>query len=176
MPGLAALLVGIALLGMRVRMGDVVPQEFAMVTPSDSESMSWIRDHTPAQSRFLVNSFFAYGGSVIVGSDAGWWLPLLTQRANTVPPLNYGTEQGVRPDYREWVNELAYQVLEHGATDPAVMKLLQDRGITHAYVGQQQGRVGYDGPGMLDVDLLMASPYYELIYKNDRVHVFEIVY
>jgi len=42
---------------------------------------------------------FAYGDSVIVGSDGGWWLPLLARRQTTLPPINYGSEQGVRADY-----------------------------------------------------------------------------
>ena len=50
--------------------------------------------------RFLVNSFPAYKNSVIVGSDGGWWLPLLARRNTTLPPITYTFEKDPRPGYR----------------------------------------------------------------------------
>jgi hypothetical protein len=137
--------------------------------------MAWIRENTPEDARFLVNSFFAYGGSVVVGSDGGWWLPFMTGRANTVPPLNYGTEQGPQPDYREWVNDLTRQIQGMGMDDPATLTMLRERGITHVYIGQQQGRVNYSGPDVLDPEALLRSARYRLVYYQDRVWVFEVV-
>ena len=57
-----------------------------MVTKPDRQAMTWIREHTPAQAKFLVEGFRIYGGRSVVGSDAGWWIPLLADRANTMPP------------------------------------------------------------------------------------------
>jgi hypothetical protein len=167
------LLVGVGLSGMRVRMRDVHPAAHAMVTRPDLRAMSWIQDNMPKDATFLVNSFFAYGGSVVVGSDGGWWLPLLARRANTVPPLNYDTEQGSYPGYREWVNEITDQIQEAGLEDPETLALLQERGITHVYVGQQQGRVNYNGPHVLDLEAMERSKRYRTVYHQDRVWVFE---
>jgi hypothetical protein len=164
----------VGLWGMRERMGDVRPAEHAMVTRPDSQAMAWIRENTPEDSRFLVNSFFAYGGSVVVGSDGGWWTPLLAGRANTVPPLNYGTEQGVRSGYREWVNEVTAQIQAAGIDDRETAALLEDRGITHVYVGQQQGRVNYGGPHVLDPEAMLESEWYRPMYHRDRVWVFKV--
>jgi hypothetical protein len=61
------------------------PNSFAMVTQPDRRAMNWIRENTPQDSRFLVEGFAIYGGTSIVGSDAGWWIPLLARRANTHP-------------------------------------------------------------------------------------------
>jgi hypothetical protein len=160
--------------GMRERMGDVRPPEHAMVTRPDSRAMAWIRENTPEDSRFLVNSFFAYGGSVVVGADGGWWTPLLAERGNTVPPLNYGTEQGNRPGYREWVNEMTAQIQTAGIGDPETAALLKERDITHVYVGQQQGRVNYGGPHVLDPRVMVESERYDPVYHVDRVWVFEV--
>lgn len=61
----------VGIVGFRGRMGDVQVTPHAMVTQPDIRAMTWIRKHTPEEARFLVTSFFAYGGSVIVGSDVG---------------------------------------------------------------------------------------------------------
>ncbi|HEC35774.1 MAG TPA: hypothetical protein ENI39_04475 [Anaerolineae bacterium] len=174
---LAALLVmGIGLGGTRVRVGDVRVSQHALVTRPDLRVMVWVRENTPEDARLLVNSFFAYGGSVVVGSDGGWWLPLLAERANTVPPLNYGTEQGPWPEYSEWVNELTSQVQVAGIDDPATLALLREWGVTHVYIGQRQGRVNYEGPDVLDPEALLRSDHYKLVYRQDRVWVFEVVW
>jgi hypothetical protein len=162
------------LLGVRYRMADVHRTEHALVTRPDLRAMAWIREQTPEDARFLVNSFFAYGGSVVVGSDAGWWLPLLAERENTVPPLNYGTEDGTEPGYRLWVNEVTAQIQEAGIADPATLALLKAHGVTHVYVGQRHGRVNYGGPHILDPSLLLQSDLYRVIYHRDRTYVFEV--
>ena len=169
------LVVTVGLGGTRARMRDVLPSRHAMVTRSDLRAQTWIRENVPEDARFLVNSFFAYGGSVIVGSDGGWWLPLLAGRANTVPPLNYGTEQGPWSEYREWINNLTQQIQETGIDAPETLALLQKHGIAHVYIGQQQGRVNYSGPDVLDSNALLRSAHYRLVYHQDRVWVFEVV-
>ena len=170
----ALLMIALGLWGMWGRIGDLRAPQHAMVTRPDLRAMAWIQKNTPEDARFLVNSFFAYGGSVIVGSDGGWWLPLLAGRENTVPPLNYGTEQGTWPEYREWVNELTRQIQGTGIDDPGTLALLQERGITYVYIGQQQGRVNYNGPDVLDPETLRHSRHYRSVYHRDRVWVFEV--
>ena len=170
----SVVVVAIGLGGLFVRARDVDPATYAMVTRPDVQAMAWVRENTPEDARFLVNSFTAYGGSVVVGSDGGWWLPLLAKRANTVPPLNYGTEQGPRPGYREWVNEVTARVQETGIDDPATLALLEERGVTHVYIGQRQGRVNYGGPYVLDPETMRLSTAYQPLYHRDRVWVFGI--
>jgi hypothetical protein len=173
--GLTALLLATGgLVGARARMGDVHVSQHALVTRPDVRAMAWVRNNVPEGARILVNSFFAYDGTSVVGSDAGWWLPLLAGRANTVPPLNYGMEGKPWPEYRGWVSEPTRQVQQAGVDDPATLALLQERGITHVYIGQRQGRVNYAGPDVLDIDVLLRSPHYRPVYHQDRVWVFEV--
>jgi hypothetical protein len=171
---LVLLLVGGGLAGARWRLGDMRIAQHALALQPDVEAMAWIRENTPPDARFLVNSFFAYGGSVIVGSDGGWWMPLLANRANTVPPLNYSGEQGPWPEYRLWVNELTQLIQDRGIDDQATLEELRKRGITHVYVGQQQGRVNYGGPHVLSPEVLNESPAYRPIYHRAQVWVFEL--
>jgi hypothetical protein len=172
---IALSVLGLGLRGALIRLGDVRPFQHALVTRPDMRAMVWMRENTPEDARFLVNSFFAYGGGVIVGSDGGWWLPLLAGRANTVPPLNYGTERGPMPDYRQWINDLTWQVQGTSMDAPAILDMLGERGITHVYIGQQQGRVNYSGPDVLAPEALLNSAHYRLAYHQDRVWVFEVV-
>jgi len=169
------LILGVGAAGARARMGDIFISQHALVTRPDLKAMKWIEQNTRTDARFLVNSFFAYGGTAIVGSDGGWWLPVLAKRANTVPPLTYGTEKEPWPGYRRWVNELTQQLQGADMAAPATITLLGERGITHVYIGQQQGRVNYSGPDALKPESLLASPYFRLIYHQDRVWVFEVV-
>jgi hypothetical protein len=171
---LVLLVVGIGLWGARVRREDVRMPQHALVLPSDLSAMAWIRENTPQDARFLTNSFFAYGGTAIVGSDGGWWLPLLAGRANTVPPLNYALEQGPWPGYRLWVNDLTRQIQERGVDDPETVDELRAREITHVYIGQRQGRVNYAGPHVLSPEELLQSSYYRPVYHQDQVWVFEL--
>ncbi len=176
--GIAATLVvvGVGVGGTRVRSWDARVLKYSMVTRPDSRAMEWIQENISRESRFLVNSFFAYDGSVIVGSDGGWWLPLLAQRANTVPPYTYDLEQEPWPGCREWINSLTEQLQEAGVDDSATLTMLKERGITHVYVGQQQGRVNYGGPHVLDPEGLLRSARYQMVYHRDRVWVFKVMW
>lgn len=174
---LALLSVTIGVLGLwgaRLRLSDIHIAQSALATKPDERAAAWIRQNTTPNATFLVNAFFAYGGSSVVGSDGGWWLPLLARRRTLLPPLNYASEQGPRPDYREWINALPFEIQTKGITNPEVVGLLHERGITHIYIGQRQGQVNAPNPAMLQVDQLLSSPDFRPIYHQDRVWVFEV--
>jgi hypothetical protein len=130
--------------------------------------MAWIRDNTPANARFLVNSFFAYGGSLVAGSDAGWWIPLLAGRANTAPPITYAPEASSEPNYVTQINDLVRMVQDSAIDDPATVQFLRQNGVSHVYIGQKGGP-------LLDVERLQASALYRSIYQQGQVQIFEIV-
>jgi hypothetical protein len=119
----------------------------------------------------LINSFSAYKGSSVVGSDGGWWLPLLAGRPVSVPPLPYTSEQGPLPDFRLYVNALSQTINEQGITSPAALAMLRDRHIDYVYLGQRQGQVNHPEGGMDPRDLLRC-PAFELVYRQNRVWIF----
>lgn len=172
---LLLIVVGIGIWGANQRLGDLAVDQSALVTKPDLLAAAWIEKNTPPDARFLVNSFFAYGGSVIVGSDGGWWLPLLSHRQTTLPPLTYAAERGPRPDYREWINALTAQIRDKKITDPETIALLQARGIKYIYVGQRQGKVNSPDPALLQPDQLLASSFFRPVYNQDRTWVFQVV-
>ncbi|HHX44923.1 MAG TPA: hypothetical protein GX714_13195 [Chloroflexi bacterium] len=175
-PVVAALVVlGGGAWGATQRLAQPNPAAHALVTRPDVRAAQWIARNTPDDARFLVNSFFAYEGSSVVGSDAGWWLPLLAGRATTLPPLTYVSEEGPRPAYRLWVNGLTAALQGVRLDDAELLAALREHGVTHVYIGQRQGRVNYSGPDVLDPARLADSALFRPIYHQDRVWVFEFL-
>ena len=170
--GLTILSLAASLVGLRPRLGDVQVMASALFTHPDQRAAEWITKNLPEDSLFLINSFLAYENTVAVGSDGGWWLPVKARRAVTVPPINYSLENEPRPGYRKEVNEVTAAILEKGITDPEVQRLLDERGVTHVYLGQQQGSVNYAGPP-ISAEQLLTMDAYRPIYHEDRVWIFE---
>ncbi len=153
----------------------VDPQEHALVTRPDLRASKWIRDNLESTSRLFTNSFFAFDNNVIVGSDGGWWLPLLANRSINVPPINYGTEYGLTPSYGVDINALTWDFQSKGIDNPDFYANLVNHGYTHIYIGQRMGSVNYPGPHYLNPDELLSSEWYQLIYHEDGVWIFKIV-
>lgn len=173
---LAALAVGLLLAGVwgtRARIGEVRPLEHAMLTRPDLRAAAWVEQNIPAEAVFLIDGFTAYNGYVAVGADGGWWLPVLTGRAVSHPPLLFEFEAEPAPNFRQSLVELTNTVREYGAAAPETLAALGGWGVTHVYIGQQQGRVNSPGPA-LRPEALLASEFFRLVYHQDRVWIFEV--
>ena len=174
--GLSLLLIlGLGIVNIRSRLSDVQVSKHALVTRPDVRAAVWIDDHLPGNAKFLVNSFFAYGDTLVVGSDAGWWLPMLAKRETTQPPINYGMEQGFDQDFVHYTNQLISEIQVKGISHQDVLEELYVREVTNIYIGQQQGQVNANGPPLLRVDDLLKDPNFRLIYNQDRVWIFEVL-
>jgi hypothetical protein len=163
--GTASVILLLSVLGVRSALTILDPQH-VLVTVPDLRAMAWIEEQTPKTAKFLTNSFSAYDDNVIVGSDAGWWIPLLSHRQNTVPPITYGHEAASVPNYLSRVNDLAYYVESHDLAAPETVQVLKDNDITHVYVGQMGGH--------LPIETLRLSDSYALDYHQDRVWIFSV--
>jgi hypothetical protein len=169
-----ALVLGLGVYFGAQRIRDLQPEKFALATWADLRAAAWIQTHTPADARFLVNSFSAYGGSTAVGSDGGWWLAQTAGRQSTQPPMIYSSEAGPDPQYAARVNALEILIEEKGFTAPETIQMLRDRGVLYAYIGQRGGRVNYGGPNVMDPAQMVASGNYEVIYHQDLVWVLKM--
>jgi hypothetical protein len=166
------LIIGISLWGARQRLDDVKVSSHSIITSPDVKAMTWIKENVPEDAKFLVNAFFAYDDTVIVGSDGGWWIPLLAHRDSTLPPINYGVEQGHQPDYWNSVNAFQAEIQNKRLDQPEVLAALIENGVTHIYIGQQRGRVNNKGL-VLNINHLLNSDKFRTIYRQDRVAIFE---
>ena len=148
---------------------------FALVTKPDMKAMQWIGDNTHQDARFLVEGFRIYNGTSAVGSDAGWWISLLTGRQNTMPP-QYAllSEIPVSPNYSKDVVTLVAGLETTSLDSENGLNLLCEHDITHIYIGQGQGEVGYGATQLFSPDMLAEYQAYQLIYRHDRIYIYEI--
>lgn len=159
---LALVMLVVALLGARGQLGIRTPDRF-YVLPADEAAMPWIRQHTPPTARFLINTEFWLANAAI-GTDAGYWLPLLAGRETTMPPM-YASD--AEPEYIEQVNALA-RAAEVAPTAPGTMAMLRAAGVTHVYIGQRGGS--------LQPEVLAADPHFRPIYHQGPVWVLVVDY
>jgi hypothetical protein len=172
--GILTLVLALSWFGISRRLRDINPDIYALVARPDVSASNWIRENLPKQSKFLVNSFLAYNGTLAVGSDGGLWVPLLAERATTLPPITYGFEKSLTEDNIQTTNQLIDMVLKLGPTNPEVIEKLREQNITHVYIGQRRGRVNYSGSGTLNPEELEADPHFQSVYHQDLVWIFSI--
>jgi hypothetical protein len=174
----SAMLLIICLLGffgLTNRINDLDISRYELVTQADLRAMEWIKANTTLNDTFLVNSFFAYDDSLAVGSDGGWWIPILAGRKTTLPPLTYGIEDGSQvTDFKE-INDFNREILTKGITNPDVISKLKENRIKYIYIGQRQGTVNNSGPKVLDPQILINDPNFEVKYNQDRVWIFKLI-
>ena len=133
-------------------------------------------ENTDSDAKLLTNSSFAYSNSVIVGTDAGWWLPLTAGRRNSTPPLNYSSETEEDPSYRAWVSNLASTLINTGMTDPSIFPILKELWNYSCIYWTITGQVNPSSYNLtIDPEVLLADAHYLPIYHQDRVWIFEII-
>jgi len=146
-----------------------------LVTRPDQRALAWIREHTPPEASFLVEGSRIDNGHSIVGSDAGWWMPLLAGRANTIPPQYAVLNEEPSPsDYTQRAVELVAQLEKTSLNSPEGIRLMCLRGLTHVYIGQRQGRVGFDATQLFSPAELSDNAAFDLVYHTDRVYIFQL--
>jgi hypothetical protein len=146
--------------------GSIVDPRGLYVQPDDLPAVEWIQSHTPVSSYFMVNTFhWDFLPTFVIGPDAGYWLPLLAGRRTVTAPMIYSNERSSSPDFADRL--AALDRLGGNLTSPEALALLRREGITHVYIGQRGG--------LISAEELIKSPHFKLVYKNNAVHVFEIV-
>jgi hypothetical protein len=163
--GLAALgLLALSLWGVKVSLDHYYPSN-VMVRPADLPALDWVRAHTPPDTLFMVNTFhWPFNDEYIIGSDAGYWLPLLAGRQTVTLPMTYTLERTVQPGLAERL--IALDRLNGQLTSPEALAVLRQAGVTYVFTGERGG--------MIDVNALLASPAYELLYQQGAVAVFRL--
>ncbi len=141
------------------------------VADADLAAMEWIKANTPPDARFLIGSEVSYVGRAVTATDAGMWIPLLTGRKVSLPPLSTGSEMG--PGGLElWQEARQVATASHALTDPAARALLRADGITYAYLGAMRPP---DLTRTLDLAAMQADPaHFPPLYARDNVYIFGI--
>jgi hypothetical protein len=147
-------------------------KKYEYVTWADQRAFEWINENIGESARFLVDGFNIYNGTSSVGSDAGWWIPLLTERANTMPPqyalLN---ETPIDPNYSKNVVEIINTFTQTDPTTEEGISAMCQWGISHIYIGQKGGLMNQAQP-LLNWHDWPDTSSLELIYAQDRVKIY----
>ncbi|NTV62924.1 MAG: hypothetical protein HGA65_05225 [Oscillochloris sp.] len=138
--------------------------------PDDLAAMTWIKQETPADARFFVNSFTAYGNTLYAGSDGGWLLTFFTGRSTNLPPLTYGSEASPIPDYLLHVNAENAVILAHPINTAEAVAALKAAGFSYLY----NGPAASPPTEYLDPAKMNASPFYEQVYHRDGVTIWKV--
>jgi hypothetical protein len=152
----------------------IIDSSSIYVTTSDLRAMAWIKAQLPADARFVVNSQLANAGSVVVGTDGGWWLPLLAGRQNTTPPFLYVTEAPPYPGYVQTISDIHQLVHQPDQRPAQLAKEMLARDLGYVYIGQRRGQVGAGDEPPLDPAWFSASGAFKLIYSEDGVRIFQV--
>lgn len=151
--GLGLLVVALAgAAGMR----SVINPATILLTRDDMRAIAWVRENTAPDARFLINSRL-WQGNIYVGTDAGYWLSVLANRATEPPPTLYVL--GL-PDQVEQTNRIS-RLMAADRIDPV---LLRQTGITHVFVGARGGPI--------DPAMVLSDPAFELLYTDGGAWVF----
>ena len=96
-----------------------------------------------------------------MGTDAGYWLPITSQRATTLPPLIYGLK--TRPE-RERITNLAIQVEQAGNNAERLYLVARQSGARYVFVASR--------PGPISASALQESAKFELVFDSGRAKIF----
>jgi hypothetical protein len=161
-------LVALGLWGAKFRLSLFEPKN-QLVTESDLRAMDWVKENILPEAKFLINHTYVYNNSTVIGTDAGWWLPLLAQRQNTIPPMS---AQEVRTPETFRAGRFFRQLDKLDLNSFSGYAFLRDQGITHIYIGGKQGEIWNEEDELsLDAEKLTRSGFYQEIYRLDNVSI-----
>jgi len=132
------------------------------VTPADEKAARWISAHLPEDARFAVRPFFATP-VVVAGIDGGYWLPYLTGRQVSVPPMSYYAEGDLK--YLERVFEFFREWRQMQSISDLITIL---RRYDFAYV-----YIGASNPDNRR-EILLYAPEFEVLYDSDGVAILKL--
>jgi hypothetical protein len=167
--GTANMAVALALIGgfvtSHARTEDLEPHRF-FVTPEDVAAMTWIRQNTPEDALFAVNTTF-WLPRAPHGTDAGYWIPYFTGRQMTagVMLLSLGDQA-----YVDGVVERS-EAVEQLESGNAALVELEMAGVDYIYIGRKGD---FSGPG-LDADRVGQALGADLVYQSREVSILQLL-
>ena len=176
---LAATIIGTSAWAVRQH-HNLIDPEHTLFTPADAQAMAWIKTNTPPDALFLVNMDPAYNNSMFIGSDGGWWIPLLTQRPTTLPPMIQGHERFADPEQAQALEDLGFALQERPLPASDAVQHLRDVHIRYVYRGAHVVQTD-KSPGaaplapLVNADALRKHPAFRVVYEQNGVVIFAVV-
>ncbi|MBN1921493.1 MAG: hypothetical protein JW892_09625 [Anaerolineae bacterium] len=162
------LLLGIGCVVAGVQSPAVLNGGMIYLRPGDLIAMNWIETHTSPAALFVPNaSQVEWSPDWLIGSDAGYWLPLLAQRDTTLPPMIYAWETADASVLQQDLMN-THAILDAAAAQESLpSSVVCCTGVTHF--------IAYDNNWPMTAEDLLNTDTLELLYQQDRLQVFEVV-
>lgn len=149
-----------------IKMVGIYNHENIFVKDSDNEAMNWIKANTSVDAVFYINTHsFNWNEDFIIGIDGGLWIPLLTKRHITIPPMTYLIENP--NNFTGKVKEMS-KAAESINTESTIRYLAKNN-VSYVYFG------GND-IFKLKLQNLQNNSYLIPVYSKDGVWIFRINY
>ena len=155
-----AALTGVGWGGWQTR--DILNPGTVFITQADLDALNWVRENTPAEARFMINTT-GWMENIYRGVDGGYWLLSYTGRQAILPPVmyTYAASQFVAQT-EEW----AEQSSKLTTCDAVFWKLVGEFDASYLYLRL--------GQGSLQPDALVNCPQLVNVYRRGGVSIYEI--
>ena len=110
----------VSALGARDMLSVVNPATI-LFSGADQNAMTWIQEHTPRDSSFLINSDAWYGPG-LSPSDGGWWISLLTGRPTDYVDSPSVTESADMGTLTRWIDSHKIDLIYLGRRNGVLQK------------------------------------------------------
>jgi hypothetical protein len=154
----------VGFIASHVRVTETEPYRY-FITPEDVAAMDWIRENTPRDALFAVNTYFWLPKSPH-GTDGGYWIPYFTGRQTTVGTMLAFANAS---EYRTSLVQMS-RAVEQLESDNTSLADLQKMGVDYVYVGRKGD---FSGPG-LSVAQLTQSQNVQVLYQDGGVSILQI--
>ncbi len=135
------------------------------VTLEDEKAMKWIKENSPEDALFAVNTYF-WLPKAPHGTDAGYWIPYFTGRQTTASVMLFSL--GAKT-YMSKIVELS-QAVENLEIENRYLDRLREMGVDYIYIGKNGD---FSGSG-LNAQRLSEKNEAELVYQNDGIFIFRL--
>ena len=142
---------------------DIVNPVTVMVTEDDLAALNWIRENTPEDARFYINTTHWQNG-VYRGVDGGGWTLPYTGRWSLVPTVFYGFS----PDKEQNLNlrDWGQTASEITTCSDAFWDIVEEADLDWLYVRE--------GIGSLQPEGLAGCESVEKVYENESVWIWRL--
>jgi len=136
------------------------------VTVDDLEAAEWIKNNTEPDALFLINTYqFPINEHLMIGLDAGYWLPVLAERQTVAPPMVYLVEK--MSYYHAENDPIKYHLINNAISSPGSAEALRESGVDYIYLGAKGG--------IIKLESVKTSDDFEHIFQLNDVNIFRVL-
>jgi len=160
---LIALLVGVWVIWSFPVSSDIINPVTVLVTPDDIDSLEWVKENTPQDARFYINTTY-WLNNTYRGVDGGGWLLPFTGRWAVVPTVFYGFSPDIenREQLRQWGEDAS----DITTCSTEFWTLVEEANLDWIYIRE--------GVGSLQPASLTSCEGLDMAYQNESVRIYHI--